>query len=161
MKLNFKIVGLHFLAAVLVIAAFRQYSVLYDLELLKVLDGQKMFENMAGSRGGTLGERLTSSLYLKFILTYVGLGLTFLTSLFITLRKKEHWANSVLVLLLVFSLILLNFYYAESVRAVLFFPARAFMSFSISNVYLLNASILLSVGIGIYLLSFKWTSKTV
>ncbi len=151
-NINFKLILIHLLGAILFILACRQLFWLYDIELITTL-----LEEGKESMQGFGAERITYFLLAKSIASTIGLLLSFSISLFLTIKRKKGIINSILVFVIAFALIILRLLDVDFINHIITFPGKlifdSLLWTSITNAVIL---ILLAIWVHFSKLTNKW-----
>ena len=104
-NLRWQQILVHFTALIFIVHAFHMFSYLFGIKIIDIYFGNKNMTVNSLLRSGLFsGEYLTDFLIWQSLSVSIGCLFAFIVSLFISLRKKWFWLNSLLVLLLAFFL---------------------------------------------------------
>ena len=149
-KLNYKLIIAHSLAAVFLIWALNELIYLYDTELLRIYDEIDIIDAW---RLNNKAERISKFFLLKYTGSYIGLFLSFIISISITLKRKLGGLNSFVVFLIIGLLIKLGIIGSDIIENVVCFPGEFLFGFSVKSV-VLNGILLLSISLWLYFSKF-------
>jgi hypothetical protein len=116
MQLNWRQIIIHFIASFCLMLAFRMLTFLTNIKLLETVLYPK--SDLNEEQGKILSDVLSFSITISLIGS-LGLLISFIISLTISLKKKWGWINSILVFLIIYSLGWLSIR-GESITSVLF-----------------------------------------
>ena len=149
-KLDYKLIISHTLAGIFLIWALNELIYLYDSELLRIYDDINIIDAW---RMDNKAERISMFLLLKYTSSYIGLIITLLISLSISLKRKLGGINSFIAFFVLTVLIRLRIISSEFIETIVYFPGEIFFGFSVKSVTL-NGILLLSVSLFLYFSKF-------
>jgi hypothetical protein len=146
-RLNWRQILVHFAALLFLSCGFYTLAFLYDIKIVDTI-GESILQD-GGAWWGDIGigkTRLTNFSILITISAFVGIIVSFLISLTISIRRHWFWLNS----LLVFILAIIFLFWFDSlgsifVRKVFWYPGRLLGNTTIR--FLANGIILLTIGL--------------
>ena len=149
-RVNYKLIISHTLAGIFLIWAFNELVYLYDSELLRIYDDIDIIDAW---RLNNKTERISRLLLLRYSSSYIGLIITLIISLSITLKRKFGGINSFIAFFVLIVFIRTGIISSEFIEKIIYFPGEIFFGFSVKSVAL-NGILLLSVSLFIYFSKF-------
>lgn len=149
-KFNYKLIISHTLAGIFLIWAFNELVYLYDSELLRIY---KDIDIIDAWRMNNKTERISKFFFLKYTSSYIGLIITLIISLSITLKRKFGGINSFIAFFVLIIFIRTGIISSEFIEKIIYFPGEILFGFSVKSVAL-NGILLLSVSIFLYFSKF-------
>jgi hypothetical protein len=125
-KLNWRLMLVHFIAYWFIYHGTRQLAYLYDYDFLEKLANN--YYNLKNHYRGFDGNRLSMDLLYVGYASFVGLLAAILISLIVSIKHKWSWLNSVIVLLMAFTVCLFNRFYWHHIRIIFQAPGSIFKS---------------------------------
>ncbi len=144
-KLNWRLVFIHFIASWFIYHALWQFSYLSDYPLLEKISHL----DYSGS-GKDMEHRMSMLTLMTVVFRVAGILIGFAISLWLSLKHKWYWANSVIVLIVTSLFFFLDRFYYSSIRFIFDFPGRIFNSDW--DIIVTNGLIMLIIGMVIFLM---------
>ncbi|MEP0264653.1 hypothetical protein [Dokdonia sp.] len=143
-NINFKLILIHLLGAILFIWAFGQLFWLYDIELITALskEGKESVRDFGP-------ERMAYVLLAKDIVPFIGLLLSFSISLFLTIKRKKGVINSILVFVIALALIIVELLDFDFINHIIMLPGKILFD-SVLWTSITNAAILILVAVWVH-----------
>jgi hypothetical protein len=154
-KLNWRQILIHFVATWFFIYSFQQLAYLTnttEFEGVQILvnSGDKKASKFLESKNISVGQFISYTFYV-YKAWFVGLLVAFFISLIIANRRKWYWVNSIIMLLIVFTLKQFNFLGWTYLKVIFLKPGLLFNS---TALYLLTNGIILLL-LGIFVFCFR------
>jgi hypothetical protein len=153
-KLNWRLILVHFIACWFFYHALWQLGFLYDYDFFELIVHHKYKDIDALSKYSndhmTIGYRLARISINAALIGLIGLLIGFVVSLFLSLKNRWYWVNSLIVLLITFTVCLFNRFYWHHIKVIFQAPGRIFQS---DWAFILtNGLIILAIGICLFFL---------
>jgi hypothetical protein len=141
-KINIKLIVFHLLSAVLLIWAFRQLNIFYDIDLVKSLS-EKGYEKTFTEFGAI---RMLKFSYYQNVIPLIGILLGFLISLTFTIIKKLGVINSIIMFFVSILLNMTGLLHINYIEYFIFAPGRLIFN-SVIWTSIFNGSLFLFLGL--------------
>jgi len=154
-KLNWRLIFVHFIATWFIYHALWQFSYLSDYPLLEKIGHL----DYTGSGKETV-QRMSMLTVMTVVFRFAGIFIGFGISLWLSLKNKWNWINSVIVLLISSACFFLDRFYYSSIRFIFDLPGRVFKSDW--DIIVTNGLIMLIIGMVIFLMdrSINYINKS-
>jgi len=143
-KINWKTIFIHFVGALFIVKAMIHFVYLNDLSLLNFID-KLGFENGKKNINSLQNSNEKISFYLIWISlgSFIGIFISFLSSILINIINKKSWINSIILLIILLSLNKLGIFNSEIYKMLIF----KFENFSLTFIIFFEGLIFFFVGL--------------
>lgn len=158
-KINWRLLVTHFFATIFIMLGARQFSFLTDRDLVESFSryGIDGFINHVQNIDLTIAQRLTYFLMWTTFSVIIGLIISFIISLTISIRKKIFWLNSLIVLLACFYVHKFGLLNLSAVKTISNSFGDLFINLGLQFTFIINGGLLTILGL--LLLLNRWTNK--
>lgn len=157
LKFNWRVISIHLLATIFILLAAKRFSLFYDFSLVESYTNYGNFEHIKLLPDTTIGERIISFIHASIIASLLGLLTSFLISLTICLKRKIHWVNSLIVLIIGILLNKLELLYMPDVKKYMNCIGNLFVKYGFKYTLIINSGLFVLIGLFIFL--NKWTNN--
>ena len=163
-RINWRQILLHLIGTLFFILAFRQFARLTDTNFIDIIGkyGVKNGTKYLWTISNNMPQRITDMAIWIYLSTFIGMLTAFIVSIFMTIKYKGFWLNSLFVLLfalIFFQFVLLNnqfgFLNNRILKIILFSFGSLFADLGYKYCFIANGTILFLLGIFIFF--FSWT----
>ena len=154
-RLNWRQIVIHFAACVFFIFAFTTLSYLYDTKIVDIARLGNSGLDEAVKNNKLTAPDLTYFVLWTSISGTIGLLVAFLISLFISIKRRWFWVNSLIVLLVIYFLRWLTDFGWSYLRKYFWAPGHLFSN--TATEFIINGTLL--IGIGLFLFFANWTNQ--
>lgn len=154
-RINWRLIVIHFIATFFFVSAAYQLSILNDW---KYIEAVNTYGLELGIKKYMSQDNYPFVYYLIWIklAPVIGLLTAFLFSLFLTIRMKILWINSLIAFLLAFIFNKIGAFQNDIIDYI-FYPGNSFVQYGIQYKFIVNGVILLSIGLLLFL--SKWSKR--
>lgn len=156
--INSRIIITHVLATFFIILAAKQFSNLYDIEIIQLVDkygAQKAIKQLQKENESSV--RIAYFLFWNGASTLIGLLIGFIISLIIIIRKKIFWINALIVFIIGLASIRLGLFENQMIRTLFYSFGRFFIDSGILYKCVINGTTL--VLFALFMFFNKWTNN--
>lgn len=150
-KINWRQIATHLIATIFFIQAVKQFAILNNIEMIRAIEKYgypEAFRHFTNE--GNIGLSLSYFVLCQRISALIALLIAFIISLYLTIKNKGFWQNSLIVLLTALLLQRVGFMDNKITSAIFFSFGNFFSSLGLQYKFIANGTLLISIAAFIY-----------
>jgi hypothetical protein len=157
-KINWRIIILHIVATIFIIFSAKQFAILNDIEIIKLVDRYRA-ENAIKQlqKESNSPNRIEYFLLWNGMSKLIGLLIAFILSFIIIIKKKMFWLNSLIIFIIGLLFIQLGLFKNQIINTLFYSFDDLFPNFGTLYKSIINGTILLIFALFIFF--NKWTNN--